>query len=62
MVSRVPHSMAPSHFVLFEDKFPAHLIEVASFKDVPARSEFLHNGSDRVDQHRGLHVFRALIS
>lgn len=62
MVSRVPHSMTPTHFVLFEDKFPAHLIEVASFQDIPARSDFLNDRFDRIDQYRSLHVLRALTS
>ena len=54
--------MTPSHLALFKDKFPAHLVEIASFQDVPTRSNFLDNGFDRVNQYRGLHVFRALIS
>lgn len=54
--------MAPSNFVLFEDEFAAHLVEVASFQNIPARSDFLDDRFDRVHQHRSLHVFRALAS
>ncbi len=60
MISRIPHPMAPGHFALLEDELPAYLRKVPALQDITAGSDFLEDGFDRIHQHRGLYIFRAL--
>lgn len=62
MISRILHTVAPSHLAILKQEFTAYLVQVSAFQYVTTRPKLLENRLDGIDHDRVLHVFRRFVS